>query len=57
MAAIKDVCEVDAEGVLRFMYDAYLHSLNDLWTYRWHRKATGDVIVTRLPLERVVPSR
>jgi hypothetical protein len=27
--------------------NVYLHYVYDLWTHRWRRKATGDVIVTR----------
>jgi RNA-directed DNA polymerase len=27
--------------------NVYLHYVFDLWTHRWRRKATGDVIVIR----------
>jgi RNA-directed DNA polymerase len=34
--------------------DVYLHYVYDLWTHRWRRKATGDVIVIRYADDTIV---
>src|SRR6478609_2972799 len=34
--------------------NVYLHYVFDLWTHRWRRKATGDVIVIRYADDTIV---
>jgi hypothetical protein len=34
--------------------NVYLHYVYDLWTHRWRRKATGDVIVIRYADDTIV---
>src|ERR1700719_1998592 len=34
--------------------NVYLHYVYDLWTHRWRREATGDVIVTRYADDAIV---
>src|SRR5271169_3721803 len=37
--------------------NVYLHYVFDLWTHRWRRKATGDVIVIRYADDTIVGFR
>jgi hypothetical protein len=34
--------------------NVYLHYVFDLWTHRWRRRATGDVIVVRYADDTIV---
>src|SRR6516162_8627498 len=56
-AALRSATQVTfcVRGVISpILANVYLHYVYDLWTHRWRRKATGDVIVIRYAGDAIV---